>query len=183
MDAVPPSPSGPSQRKKREPLWARSSRPLRSTCHARNEFRLGEDFNAVRLLRKALRRAHPRPNGQMRKKAGEETRTQAARPQTNVKSRPKGNSEELCVPMQQEMGRAHIRPTARMQHQKALSKGRVGRHSLCTLPSRSEVPDGRLSLYLIRMLDVRRRKRSSKAELPESECSDIVSRNLFCSSP
>ena len=132
MNAVPPSPSGPSQRKKREHLWARSSRPLRSTCHARNEFRLGEDFNAVRLLRKALRRAHPRPNGQMRKKAGEETRTQAARPQTNVKSRPKGNSEELCVPMQQKMGRAHIRPTARMQHQKALWKDRVGRYSLCT---------------------------------------------------
>jgi len=32
----------------------------RSDRHARNEFRLGEDSNALRLLRKALRRAHPR---------------------------------------------------------------------------------------------------------------------------
>src|SRR5215469_2114028 len=106
MSAVHLSPSGT-----RAPR-ARSSRSLRSTCHARNEFRLGEDFNALRLLRNALRRAHPRPNGQMRKKAGEETRTKTALPQTDVKSHPKGSSEELCVPMRQEMGRAHIRRTA-----------------------------------------------------------------------
>jgi len=89
---------------------------LRPCRRARNEFRLGQDFNALQFLRRALRRTHPGPDVQMRKEAGEETRTRAARPQTNVESRRKGNSEDLCVPMRQKMGHAHIRPTARMRH-------------------------------------------------------------------
>src|SRR5215469_17709721 len=98
---------------------------LRPCRRARNELRLGQDFDTLQFLRRALGRAHPGPDVQMRKEAGEETRPRAARPQTNVKSRRKRNSEDLCVPMRQEVGHAHIRPTARMRHQKALWKDRV----------------------------------------------------------